>query len=437
MRSENLHKYEDYKVSNVKSIKGKFGFRITLFYEDGSKKIIQKSGFATKKLANSERDKTLGELITHTFIVDNTLKVCDFLNDWLENVMRPKITYNTYMSYKNAIKHINERIGNTSLALLKASTISKLYKEHFEISASVTKMIRIVLITSLNYAAQMGMIVDNPADKAVFPGKTKHSKTGYRTRKINAKNALTEAQLKKLIIASKDSPIYMHILFAVLLGLRKSEINGLKYTDIDYVNKTITIQRQIGKKLTKSGEALGSSIRDEINTKTLSSNRTLQLPELLFEEILKQRQLYEQQKKRRKSIFHDYGYICCGYNGNPRSRGYVFNRFKQLLEDCGLPNIRWHDLRLSYCSMLLKENFSSKAVSALMGHATEIITVDVYGDNAIIGDCVDVMEEFIAGIFSDKNISINSFDFTDTLEYSSQILKDFMEDFIYEIINFH
>lgn len=54
------------------------------------------------------------------------------------------------------------------------------------------------------------------------------------------------------------------------------------------------------------------------------------------------------------------------------------------MKDAGLPDIRWHDLRSTYCTLLLKSDFSPKAVSKLMGHAKEWITVDVYGDNANI-----------------------------------------------------
>ena len=51
------------------------------------------------------------------------------------------------------------------------------------------------------------------------------------------------------------------------------------------------------------------------------------------------------------------------------------------MKGAGLPNIRWHDLRSTYCTLLLKSNFNPKAVSKLMGHARELVTVDVYGDN--------------------------------------------------------
>ncbi len=65
--------------------------------------------------------------------------------------------------------------------------------------------------------------------------------------KIDVQRTLTISQVAQLIEVSKETPIYMQILFAVLMGLRRSEINGLKYSDVDYINRTLKIQRQLGK----------------------------------------------------------------------------------------------------------------------------------------------------------------------------------------------
>ncbi|WP_289290445.1 tyrosine-type recombinase/integrase [Sporofaciens musculi] len=103
-------------------------------------------------------------------------------------------------------------------------------------------------------------------------------------------------------------------------------------------------------------------------------------------------------------------YICCSSYGRPRSKDFHWRHYKKMLEDNGLPDIRWHDLRSTFCTILLKNNFNPKAVSQLMGHAKEIITIDVYGDTAetlkdtsmpfgsikeIIGDCLDDFQPFI------------------------------------------
>ena len=68
-----------------------------------------------------------------------------------------------------------------------------------------------------------------------------------------------------------------------------------------------------------------------------------------------------------------------------------------------MPDIRWHDLRSTFCTVLLKNNFNPKAVSQLMGHAKEIITIDVYGDTTeIIEDCLDELQPFIDDVISEQ-----------------------------------
>ena len=120
----------------------------------------------------------------------------------------------------------------------------------------------------------------------------------------------------------------------------------------------------------------------------------------MFEEILEQRKIYEKNRKRRindKTFpFRDDNYICCSTYGNSRSRQFHRTYYNKLLLDNNLPAIKFHDLRHTYATILLKSNFSSKAVSQLLGHSSEIITVDVYCDKKqLIYDCLNVLEPFI------------------------------------------
>lgn len=73
-------------------------------------------------------------------------------------------------------------------------------------------------------------------------------KKAYHTRNIDTQQTLNMEQVLTLIEASRETPIHMQVLFAVLLGLRRCEINGVKYSDINYINRTLKVQRQLGKK---------------------------------------------------------------------------------------------------------------------------------------------------------------------------------------------
>ena len=174
-------------------------------------------------------------------------------------------------------------------------------------------------------------------------------KSGYHTRNIDTSKTLTLDQINLLIEKSKDTKIYLMVLMNVLMGLRCSEIIAVKYSDVDYVNRTLSIERQLGRVL--GGEeddyAPKTLTKQEVRTKTKSSVRELPIPDVVFEAILKERKQYEANRRRRSTTFQDLDYICCSTYGRPRSKNYHWQHYKKLLADNGLPDIRWI-LRLMY-----------------------------------------------------------------------------------------
>ena len=197
--------------------------------------------------------------------------------------------------------------------------------------------------------------------------------------------------------------MYLPILFAGLLGLRKSEILGLKYSDVDYLNRTIHIQRQLGRDLNKDTITPKTATKQEIPLKTKSSDRIIYLPNIVYNSIMEERQRYENNKRRRSNQFQDLNYICCSTYGRPRSASFIYKPFKKLLKESNLPDIRFHDLRHTYATLLMKDDISIKAISSSLGHAKTIISVDVYGDmKKIIEDCSSDLDSFIAEILPEE-----------------------------------
>ncbi|MCD8398848.1 MAG: site-specific integrase [Lachnospiraceae bacterium] len=282
---------------------------------------------------------------------------------------------------------------------LNRGDIQKYYNKKAEYSIAVTRLSKTILNIAMRFAVDKKVIAENPAVGVGLPKKAKKAVvTEFHTRNIDMQKTLTMEQILVLLEASKDTPIHMQVCFNVLMGLRRCEINGVKYSDVDYINRTLKVQRQLGKKkgAKKEDYAPKTLTKQEIRLKTESSYRELPIPDYVFEAILEQRKQYEKQKKRRGEEFQDLDYICCSSYGRPRSKCYYWPYYKKLLKENDLPDIRWHDLRSTFCTLLLKNDFNPKAVSKLMGHAKEIITMDVYGDNQnIIADCVGEMQSFV------------------------------------------
>lgn len=398
MLDPKLKQYIDWRVKPVMRIKNGYGYRVILKYGDGSEKVQQKAGFTSKKEAEKERERTIAELHMDRYIVYANITVEEFMDFWLkEDVEKHAASANTIDTFKANIKnHIKPVLGKRKMKDIRRGDIQELYNIKAAESIATAKMCKTVLSISFKFAVLMKVIRENPVQGIELPKFVR--KQPYHTRNIESKKTLTMEQVLLLLEKSKDTPIHIMVVLNVLMGLRRSEIIAVKYSDIDYVNRTLSVERQLGKMANSRKEdfAPKTYTKQEVRTKTRSSVRTIPIPNYAFEEILKERKRYEMNRSRRRSKFQDLGYICCSNYGRPRSKDYHWRHYKKLLSDCGLPDIRWHDLRSTYCTLLLKNDFNPKAVSKLMGHAKEIITVDVYGDKReIIEDAVLEIQNYM------------------------------------------
>lgn len=405
MLDMSMQNYTDWYVKPVMKIRNKYGFRVVLKYADGTEKSQQKAGFPTKREAEKAREKTIAELYNGNYVVYANIYVRDYMIYWLEHDIRNRVkSEETYYTYSEIVKnHIIPAIGSKRMAEVNAGDVQKLFHSKTEYSVSVTRLVKTVMNISFRYAANHKFIAGNPTKGINLPKRVE--KKAYHTRTIDTRKTLTSEQVIILLEASKGTPIHMQVLFNVLMGLRRSEINGVKYSDVDYVNRTLSVQRQLGKKLNGKKEDFvpKTFTKQEISLKTESSYRVLPIPDYVFEAILEQRKWYEKCRNRRKKEFQDLDYICCSSYGRPRSKSFHWKHYKKLLLDNGLPDIRWHDLRSTFCTLLLKNDFNPKAVSKLMGHAKEIITMDVYGDNqGIIADCVPEIADFMDDVLPEQ-----------------------------------
>lgn len=251
-------RYIDYKIYNVTKIKNKYGFRIVLLLDDNTKRTVQHSGFEKIELAEKEKCKIIGQLENRTYVVYTNVTVKTYMEYWYEYEAPKRLnSYGSFMTYRNGIfNHIIPRIGNLKLTQLTSGIIEKLYKEVKDYSPNVVSIVQTIMSTSLADAKRNQFIPSNVAlgvripktaeeiEKEVTTEKT----NTYHTLVIDERKTFTIEQVVTIIKASKDTPIYMHVLFAALMGLRKSEINGIKYEDIDFIHRKLKLERQLRKK---------------------------------------------------------------------------------------------------------------------------------------------------------------------------------------------
>lgn len=401
----NLQAYVDYKVSELMELKNKLGFRVTLFYADGSTKVREHGGFTKKADANAEKNNVISQLHQGVYVIHNNIKVKELLVYWLEYEMRPeeKFKANSYYSYKNCIeKHINPKIGNLRLLSLNQGHLKKLYKELAEKYVSIPKLAKTIMNTSMRYALGKRLVLNNPCIGVDLPKNVK--KNEYHTVNIKEANTYTLEQVKEILQMAKKTKIHVQMVLALLMGLRRGEINGLKYSDIDFVNHKLRLQRQLGEDLHADEDTIAPKMKtkQEVPLKTRSSYRSLDIPDYVYWVLLEERKKYEKNRSRRQKgrwVFQDLDYVCCSSYGRPRSKSYHYEHYVKLIEEAGVPYITFHDLRHTYTTILMKNNINQRAIANALGHSKTIITVDVYTDmQRIIEDCVKEMQEFISEV---------------------------------------
>lgn len=163
----------------------------------------------------------------------------------------------------------------------------------------------------------------------------------------------TEIQLQSLLSFSKDTPLYLAILLAFSMGLRRGEICGLKWRDIDFSKNKIHVRTSVVLNDEKKWV--------EKSPKSFSGNRILDMPEFTRKELEK----ISSGKRAAEPVV----------NLLPSQ---VTNNFITLTKQIGISHIRFHDLRHYYASMLLANNVPDKYAMKRMGHATNAMLKGVY-----------------------------------------------------------
>ena len=205
--------YIDYKLYSVIKLKDKYGFRLKLFFNDDTVDMIQIGGFTKKSEATAERDKVASQLINHTFVVQPKIKFEVYMRYWLDKEIKPG-KYNTYMSYRNVIENYAiPFLGNLNLIQINMGHIQKFYNDTASKYESIARLAKTIMQTAMKYAKDKNLIEADPTANISLP-KTIEKKE-YKTVVIKEEQVLNVEQIKTLIEASKSTPIYLQVLFAL------------------------------------------------------------------------------------------------------------------------------------------------------------------------------------------------------------------------------
>lgn len=271
---------------------------------------------------------------------------------WLTSVVAPRVKRSTFISYESKVKtHLLPNLGNKPLIKIKAEDIQELiYRLENILAAGSVHAIFRVLRTCMKQALSESKIFIDPTEGIILPKLVRH--------KGKALSLEEQRRIKK--IALRDSR-GLPIILALGTGMRIGEICGLKWVDIDFVNKKIKVKRTIQRLATGDGH---TSLLEQ-NPKTPSSERTIPLSKSLMDSL----------KKLQRNSESEYVFGQKGHPLEPRLLTYHFNRIAQ---EANIEEATFHVLRHSFATRCLELGVKITSISSLLGHSSTKMTLDIY-----------------------------------------------------------
>jgi integrase len=322
----------------------------------------------TKKQAEHKLRDTITAINNGTFVLPSKMTVGGYLNKWLEDYATNSVGPKTFERYAQFIhQHIIPALGDKYLDKLRPIDIQEYYSEALKtgrldgkggLSALTVLHIHRLLHKALVQAVKWQMLVRNPVDAAEPP----------RIERKEMK-VISGDQITQLIATTEGTMFFIPVLLAVTTGMRRGEIMGLKWDDIDLNTGCLTLRRaviQIGEKLMFKAP------------KTQGSRRTIVLPKAAIAGL----KAHKEQQDAEKRLFGE-GYqkndlVCAMPDGQPIPPDDISNKFRWIVKRAGLPYMRFHDLRHTSATILIASGVPVKVVSERLGHCNTSITQDIY-----------------------------------------------------------
>ena len=324
----------------------------------GHRRQISRQGFATKREAVAALTNVLTDVRATTPVRDHDggTGLGDYLAEWLVR-QRPYLRASTLHSYQIAVARIVARLGDTSLGSLTAAQVQKLQtdlladggRDGRPLAAKTVANTQVVLHKALADAVRLELVNHNVAT-AVDPPRVP----------CPALSVWTIEQLRAFLTVAASHRLSAAFVLLATTGMRRSEVLGLRWSDIDFDDCSLSIVRTL---TVVAGRPVLSA------PKTTASRRLVYLDTATLDALRTHRTTSE--PSRDDHVFRSGD----GQPVNPASFSTTFDR---LVARSGLPRIRLHDLRHTYATLALRLGTHPVLLSERLGHTSIAVTIDRY-----------------------------------------------------------
>src|SRR5665648_138278 len=360
-------------------IKRKDGlWQTSIMYTDPITK-LKKRPTLYGKTRNEVKDKLIkmqSELQTGINISPDKIQFGDWLDRWIENYAKSNTEKGTWQGYETNIRvHIKPLLGQLLLSKLQTDDLQSFYNEKRTngrivkrkdgkngLSENTIRLIHAPIFSALKQAVENKMIPYNVAESVKRPKRLKRTTVP----------TLRSEELTQYLSEIKDDRNYAAFVLESVTGLRRSELLGLEWHHIVFKRGIINIEQTLVR--TPVGEVYFKN-----KTKNESSRRTLTIPDQAMPHLLAHKVMQEKERAALE-IKPERDLVFCQGDGDRINPSTFSTHHRSLIEKSGVRKVSFHSLRHSVATALLEADVDLKTVSEIFGHASVIMTGDLYAD---------------------------------------------------------
>ncbi len=317
-----------------------------------------------KKLKEKQAGKTIksGNYLFQEWILE-------FLQKYKKNELKIT-TYDSYMLLYR--KHIqNARLGKIKLENVKVTDLQQFYNEKLQegYSSKSVRSIEVILNSALDRAYKLRMIPENPNIFTTIPKKVRYEA-----------KVLTKGEVEKIIAEAKEEELYPIIITTVYTGMRKGEVMALNWGNIDFEERKIFVKNSLCRITDeKPGQDGHYHVSYKIlEPKTKKSIRMIPMLDEVYEALREQKRRQDIEKEKQGNEYQDQGLVFADAKGNYLPQRAFMDQYHQFLRKYQITDIRFHDLRHTFATLLIESDVSMKLVQELLGHSTITTSMDIY-----------------------------------------------------------
>ena len=349
-------------VANQKH--GSWGFALSAGKDPATGRRIQvrRMGYPTKREAQTERARLVSQVTSGRYSYDRSLTVRQWLAEWLERRIQDGLRPSTSVMYRRYVERdLQPALGHIRLNELRHHHVDRFLHEQLAVGRGVVTVRRMhaVLSSALSSAHRLDLVDANAASNIALPPERPQRRHVWEPAQVG----------HFLDTASRDrlGPLFE---VAVFTGLRRGELLGLQWADLDLDRGELVVRRQ-------RVDAGGHAVEGEAKT-TAGQNRRVGLGAVAIAAFRDWRGTQERDRQAWQNQWQGGAWVFTREDGTPLLPQFVTKRFEQLVQRADLPAMTFHGLRHQHASLLIAQGIDLAVVSKRLGHSSIAITNDLY-----------------------------------------------------------